>query len=242
MSEQRAKKYIVTGATGTLGCCVSQQLVARGDHVLLVARDQQKLDELQQRLAAREQVSVFQGDLTIPEVAQQAVQTAVEQFGTVQGLIHLVGLFMPGPASTTPAHLYKQLFESNVISALNVTQPLLAHLDDGACLIYMSSSLAHDPVQGLGAYAASKAALVAWARSLARELYPRARVNVVSTTTLASPLTRERFRGKAALRLVDPEQVANVVLALTTSGFVAMNGAVLPVYGDFTLEDPAATH
>lgn len=206
---------------------------------MLLGRNQQQLAELKQQLAADDRVITHSGDLSTPEGGQHAVSVAADTFKEIHGLVHLVGLFIPGPVSSTPLPLYQRLFQANVLTAISITQPLLAYLAEGANLIYASSFLAHDPVQGLSGYAASKAALVAWCKALARELRPRVSVNVVSTTTLASPEARARFQGKAAARLLEPESVAQVIASLTTPEMRAIHGAVVPVYGNFALEDPA---
>jgi NAD(P)-dependent dehydrogenase (short-subunit alcohol dehydrogenase family) len=239
MSTYGGRNYIVTGATGTLGQHIVSLLVKRGERVFLIARGQQNLDRLRQVLHRDDRVTTFSGDLTNPDVARYAASMAVDQFTEIHGLIHLVGQFFMGAVGNTPVEHYMRLFQSNVISAVNITQPVLAHLADGASLVYTSSFLAHDPMQGMSAYAASKAALVAWSRALAREVRPHARVNIVSTTTLASPEAQARFQGKAKVRLMNPEQVAHTVVMLTMPEMASINGAVIPVYGNFCLEDPS---
>jgi 3-oxoacyl-[acyl-carrier protein] reductase len=240
MNSSQPQNYIITGAAGTLGTHVTRQLAERGDKLFLIGRSKPRLEELRATLPATADVFIFEGDLVNPEVAQSAVSTAVAHMGKLHGLLHLVGGFAPpGLCSKTPFSYYNTVLQGNFLTAVSITQPLLAFLAQDAHLIYLSSFLAHDPIQGMGAYAASKAALVAWVKTLAREIRPQARANVVSTIMLDTPMARMRVKGKAVDYLIDPGELAHVVTGLLATEMRHINGAVIPVYGNFALENTA---
>lgn len=235
MSNHERQNYIITGATGNLGQAVVRSLSQQGAHLFLIGRNQQRLEELQ--ADNPEHVSIYHGNLADPQVAVAAVAAAVKQYDTIDGLVHLVGGFARGPIRTSPPAAYQAVMEANFLTAVYTTQALLSSLAEGARLIYISSFQAHDPLPNMGAYSASKAALVAWATVLARELQPHARVNIVSTTLLDSPQARPRFRPQAVDYLVSPDELARMITFLLSPMGSLLNGAVIPVYKNFHLED-----
>ena len=235
MSNREPCNYIITGASGLLGKHVVNVLAEHGERLFLVGRTKQRLDELQGIAPSR--ISTYSGDLTDSSVAQEAVSIAVKSFGNIHGLVHLVGQFARGSIRATPAAQYIAAFDTNFLTAVNITQPLLSQLASDANLVYMSSFLAHDPFEGMSAYAASKAALVVWAKALAMEIRSYARVNVVSTTMLDSQHARSRLGEKARECLINPMEVAEMIAQLLSPQTRSLNGAVIPMYGKFCLED-----
>ena len=235
MNNREPRNYIVTGASGLLGKHVVNVLAQRGERLFLVGRTKQRLDELQG--IAPSCISTYSGDLTDPSAAQEAVFTAMKSFGNIHGLVHLVGQFARGPVQATPTAQYLAAFNANFLTAVNITQPLLSQLASDASLVYMSSFLAHDPLERMSAYAASKAALVAWAKTLAREIRSSARVNVVSTTMLDDQHARSRLGKKASECLISPVEIAEMIAQLLSPQTRSLNGAVIPIYGKFCLED-----
>jgi NAD(P)-dependent dehydrogenase (short-subunit alcohol dehydrogenase family) len=235
MSNHERQNYIITGASGNLGQAVVRSLSQQGAHLFLIGRNQQRLEELQ--ASNPERISTYHGDLSDPQIAGAAVAAAAKQYDTIHGLVHLIGQFARGPVRTSPPGLYQAVLEANFLTAVYMTQALLGSLAGGARLIYLSSFQAHDPLRNMGAYSASKAALVAWARTVAQELHPHVRVNVVSTTMLDTPQARMRLQERAMDYLVSPAELAEMItLLLSPTGYV-LNGAVIPVYKNFHLED-----
>jgi NAD(P)-dependent dehydrogenase (short-subunit alcohol dehydrogenase family) len=235
MNDREPRNYVITGASGLLGKHVINVLVEQGDRLLLIGRTKQRLDEL--KSIAPSHISTYSADLTDPFIAQEAVSAAVKTFGDMHGLVHLVGQFVRGPIQTTPATQYLAALNTNFLTAVNITQPLLSQLGPDASLVYISSFFAHDPLQGMSAYVASKAALVAWAKALARETRSYARVNVLSTTKLDDPHARSRLGERAVECLISPIEIAEMIAQLLSPQSRALNGAVIPMYGNFCLED-----
>ncbi|HEX3641253.1 MAG TPA: SDR family oxidoreductase [Ktedonobacteraceae bacterium] len=239
MNNHEPRNYIITGASGLLGKHVVNVLAEHGERLFLVGRTKQRLEELQSVAPSR--ISIYSGDLNDPSVAQEAVSTAIKHFGNIHGLVHLIGQIVRGPIQTTPAAQYRAAFDANFLTAVNITQPLLSQLAPDASLVYMSSFLAHDPVQEMSAYAASKAALVTWAKALAREICSYARANVVSTTILDDQHWRSRMGTKVNECLISPVEIAEMIAHLLSPQTRSLNGAIIPIYGKFCLEDTTFT-
>src|SRR5690242_20656352 len=146
MNNREPRNYVITGASGLLGKQVVNVLAERGERLFLVGRTKQRLYELQSVAPSR--ISIYSGDLTDPLVALEAVSAAGKYCGNIHGLVHLVGQLVRGPIQATPAAQYLAALNANFLTAVNITQPLLSHLASDASLVYMSSFLAHDPLQG----------------------------------------------------------------------------------------------
>jgi NAD(P)-dependent dehydrogenase (short-subunit alcohol dehydrogenase family) len=236
MEQQQKRNYLISGAAGILGTHVARLLAAQGHNLCLLGRNKYKLDELSATFATKGDVLTLECDLLDVKRTQEVVVQAVHHFGELHGLAHLVGGFgPPAPCQKTPPQRYRQLWEGNFLTAVNITQPLIEHLAPGSCLIYMSSFLAHDPIEGMGAYAASKAALVAWARTLAREVRSQVRVNVISTVKIESLPSQARRANIGT----PPEELAQVVQFILSDQAQGIHGALIPVYGTFFLENTA---
>jgi 3-oxoacyl-[acyl-carrier protein] reductase len=95
--------------------------------------------------------------------------------------------------------------------------------------VNVAAHAALDPPGGLGAYAASKAALVAFTRSLARELPAGVRVNAVLPTTIDTPANRAAMPDADVSRWTPPDRIAAVILWLASDAASAVRGALVPV-------------
>ncbi|MEU4542244.1 SDR family NAD(P)-dependent oxidoreductase [Nonomuraea dietziae] len=225
---------LVTGATGGLGGAVVPRLAARGDRLLLVGRDKDRLAELEAVHGAPGQVETLTADVSDPEGARSAAEEAVTRYGRLDGLVHLVGTFRAGPLFLMDADAYEQTLRANFLSAVTATQAALPHLGQGARLVFFTTPLADEPLPALSAYAASKAALVAWARSVAHELKRGGvHVNVISMTMADTPDKRAARPDLNFDHTVAPDLVARAVAFLTSEEADGLYGAVVPVLGRF---------
>ena len=79
------RTLMITGATGGAGEIVARRLLARGDRLLLIGRDPDRLDELERELDAGDRVVTFAGGLSDPAQADAAVALGIERFGALEG-------------------------------------------------------------------------------------------------------------------------------------------------------------
>src|SRR5690606_36977458 len=151
-----APAFLITGATGQLGATVVEQLAGRGDRLLLVARDKDRLADLEAELGLEGKVETVVADVSDTEDARRAAGEAVSRFGRLDGLVHLVGGFHAGPLFLTAPDVYERMLRDNFLSAVTATQGVLPHLGEGGRLVYFGTPLADVPLPGLSAYAAAK--------------------------------------------------------------------------------------
>ncbi|WP_084963790.1 SDR family oxidoreductase [Thermoactinospora rubra] len=229
-----APVFLVTGATGQLGGAVVEQLGGRGDRLLLVARDKDRLADLEAEFGAEGRLETLAADVSDPEEARRAAAEAVGRFGRLDGLVHLVGGFRAGPLFLTGPDVYEQMLRDNFLSAVTATQGVLPHLGEGARLVYFGTPLAEVPLPGLSAYAAAKAALVTWVKSVAHELKRKGiHANAVVMTMADTPDKRRERPHMNFDHTVTPELVARVVGFLTGPGSDGLYGCAVPVLGRF---------
>lgn len=225
---------LVTGATGELAPAIIRTLAERGDRLLLVGRNIDRLAELEEEFGVPGRIATFQADVSDAAQAASAVEAATKLIGGVTGLVHLVGGFAAGPVVFTSPDAYRDLLAANFLSAVTTTQALLPHLADGGHLVYFSTPLASEPLRAMSAYSAAKAALVAWVKSLSHEVKGQGiHANVVEMTVADTPSKRTERPDWDFDQTVTPETVAGVVEFLTDTGSVGLYGACVPVLGRF---------
>lgn len=229
-----AKVYLVTGPTGAVGGAVVERLAASGHRLVLAGRNETRLKELAGSVAEPDRVATVVADTTEPLAARRTVSEGIDRFGRIDGLIHLVGGFEVGPVMLTDLDTYQRAFHVNVVSAISATQAVLPQLSGGGHLVYMSSVLASEPFPGMGAYAAGKAALQAWVKSLAHEVKHRGvHANTVVMTMADTPEARTRRPHVDFDHATKPAAVADVIDFLLTPAADGLYGAVVPVVGKF---------
>ena len=152
---------LVTGGAGGLGRSVVDALVADGWAVLVPV-------EADSDLEPRDGVSTVVADLTDPDDVARAVRGASD----LRALVNLVGGFAADqPVADTPIAEFERLFRLNLRPTYLVTQAALPRLISagGGSIVCVGSSAALNPFAGGAGYAASKAAVIAFARAVAEE-------------------------------------------------------------------------
>lgn len=200
-------KAIITGAASGIGRAVAIQLSrqaaareGRPAQVLLVDLNKEKLDEVAALLRAEgTQAEVFAGDLTDTRIPAQVVATAEKAFGGLDVLISNAGII--GRASLLELSLedYERAFQINTRTTWllgRAAHPLLAAAK--GCIVATASMSAFQPTSPLGAYSASKAALVMLIKQMALEWGPDGiRCNTVSPGSTHTGMTDQRYSDPA---------------------------------------------
>ena len=176
-------------------------------------------------LEARPGLSTVVADLTDPDDVARAVRTA----GDVRTLVNLVGGFAADqPVDDTPIDEFERLFALNLRPTYLVTQAVLPHLKraGGGSIVCTGAAAALTPFAGGAGYAASKAAVIAFAKAVAAEGAPDGvRCNVILPTRSTRPPTARRCPSAEWHKLVPPERIAAVVAFLCSDRSSALNGA-----------------
>jgi 3-oxoacyl-[acyl-carrier protein] reductase len=237
------RNVIVTGGSRGLGLGIARKLVSSGFHVTAIARTESEeltaaMYEAQQ--SDPESLRFVPFDLGQIEGIPELVKKLRRDFGPIYGLVNNAGISTDGVLALTPTHDIEQLVRLNTISPMVLTKYVvrLMMADGGGRIVNISSIIAFTGYSGLSVYAATKASLLGFTRSLAREV-GRAGVNVnaVAPGFVNTEMTksmkeedRQRVERRSALkRLVDVEDVANAVDFLLSDASRNMTGTVMTV-------------
>jgi 3-oxoacyl-[acyl-carrier protein] reductase len=162
------------------------------------------------------------------------------RFGPIYGLVNNAGIGTAGILSTMPNTAIEYLIRLNVVSPLTLTKYLVRPMMAARSgrVVNISSIVGSTGYSGLAAYSASKAALIGFTRSLARELGPLSiTVNAVAPGFLETDMThdldakqREQIRRRSALhRMASPNDVAMAVDYLVSDKAGSITGTVMTV-------------
>jgi NAD(P)-dependent dehydrogenase (short-subunit alcohol dehydrogenase family) len=237
------KTAFITGGTSGIGLATAEAFVREGARVAITGRDRTRLDVAVATLGAN--AAGFVADIDDDAAMAEALRTTAAPSGGIDIVFANAGHYVHAPlGQTTRENLERQL---SVVTGIFMTVQLaLPHLRDGASIIVMGSVYATMGPPGGGAYAASKAAAGALARSMASELSPRGmRVNVVVPGAIdtpswnTDPATRERnvqlLGERAPLnRMLTAAEVANAVLFLASDEASGIQAAEIVVDGGTT--------
>jgi len=208
---------LVTGGAGGLGRSVVAALVADGWDVVVPV-------EAGSDIEARDGVSTVVADLTDPDDVARAIRAAGEHLGAV---VNLVGGFAADqPVADTPITEFERMFSLNLRPTYLVTQAAIPRLKDGGSIVCVGAATALEPFAGAAGYAASKAAVIAFAKTVAKE---GVRCNVIVPTMIDTPANREAMPESEWHKLVPPAKIASVIAFLCSDASAALNGAVVPV-------------
>jgi NAD(P)-dependent dehydrogenase (short-subunit alcohol dehydrogenase family) len=218
---------LVTGGAGGLGRSVVQALIDAGWRVVVPLRKAGDLDE-------REALVTGVADLTDPDDVARTLRAGIADAGApLKALVNLVGGFAADqPVAGTPLTEFERLFALNLRPTYLMTQAVLPRLaaNGGGSIVCVGSSAALHPFAGGAGYAASKAAVIAFAQAVAAEGRPAGiRCNTIVPTQIDTPANRAAMPASEHHKLVPPQRIADVVAFLCDDASAAITGAALPV-------------
>ena len=165
--ELRGAHVVVVGATGVLGANIATQLGAAGARVSAIVRDHTRLDG-----ASVSQYAL--ADVTDHE----ALRMALASVAPFDGVVNATGVVAFGNVVDLDDATLARLFAVNSIAPIVMLRESAVHMNDGGFFVNISGVVATQPVAGMAAYSASKAAAWAAMTSAGRELRRR-RIDVI---------------------------------------------------------------
>lgn len=234
-----AKLVIVTGASRGLGLAICRQLLAAGYEVLALARTLS--NELQQLQLHNDKRLYFTAvDLADLEQLPTLCGTLVKQYGRPYALINNAAVGYDGVLATMHNSEISSLLNINVQAPILLSKYLLRPmlLNQSGRIINISSIIARTGFNGLSVYAASKAALEGFSKSLAREVGKAGiTVNCVAPGYMQTDMTNslqgdklESVKRRSPLgRLATTDDAAAAVLYLLNEQAAAITGTVITV-------------
>jgi pteridine reductase len=220
-SQRALRRVLVVGATGRLGVRIARALRARGDSVVLTARDPIKLAGLANELGGSDVAKTVCVDL-MKRDAPERVADGVRSHGGIDDVVLACGPFPRTPFDVLKREDLERTLTVHAVAPLLLVGALSGDLvaSTGAVIALGDSGVTR-PFENHVAYLTAKGALQTGLRALAVELAPHVRINMVALGIVADaeadadPLRTHRLAARSPLgRFGTPDEVAHVVLAL----------------------------
>jgi len=219
---------MLTGAAGNLGRTVASAFAETGANLVLLDLKRGNLQDSERQL-------FIATDLLDAGSVQAAVDKAVQRFKRIDILCNIAGAFRMGsPVHETSDKDWNFLFDVNARTVLHMSRavvPLMLKAGGGK-IVNVGAFAAQKGAAQMGAYIASKSAVIRLTETMAAELRSHnINVNCVLPTIIDTPENRAAMPDADPRRWVAPQDLARVVLFLASDAARAIHGAALPVTG-----------
>jgi NAD(P)-dependent dehydrogenase (short-subunit alcohol dehydrogenase family) len=236
---------IVTGASSGIGFGSALKLAGMGMAVLGVARDQNRLAELEKEIGDPARVATLALDLTADDAPKRVVELALSRWQRIDFLVNNAGVGGPKPLHETDDQMLDYFLGLMLRAPFRMAREVLPHMQPGSAIINITSTYA--VVGGLrgGAYSAAKGGLTGLTTHIACQ-YGAAgiRCNAVAPGVIPTPMTTGRLEDEKFRRMnieMTPhhrfgkvDDIASTVAFLCSPGGSYINGQTIVVDGGWS--------
>lgn len=231
--QAKRKTMIVTGAGRGIGAGVTNAFIARGYNVV-----GNSPNITASSFAPTDRLAVVRGDIGDPSTARQIASTAVETFGSIDGVVNNAGVFLTKPFTECTLPDFEKLSRTNLQGYINITQLAVKQMltqNSGGSVTCVTSAMVEHPIAGVNASLAmvTKGGLEAITRSLAMEYVKEGiRFNAVAPGVVDTPMhandSRELLRSLSPMgEISDISDIVDAIVYMAEARHVT--GEVLRV-------------
>ena len=243
----KGKVALVTGSAVGIGAGIAERFVEEGASVAIFDVNGEGARKCADRLRVKGLTLAVEGDVASEDSARSAVERTVAQFGSLDVLVNNAGIEISGPVDGMKVESWDRLLAVNLKGAFLFSKFAVPRMQGrGGAIINISSVRAFVSYQGGVAYDSSKAALIAFTRTLALDLgQNKIRVNAICPGYIDTPMTEEwlntvpdreeTMRQMLAVhplgRIGTPRDIAEAALFLASDAASFITGTALVVDG-----------
>ena len=249
MFELSGKTIVVSGASSGIGrsiCSIASKLNAR---LIMIGRDEEKLQGTLKGMSGEGHRYIVQDMIELNALNEKLTNLFDELSCQIDGFVHSAGKEMTKPFSMTEAQDFRDLFELNLITGLEIVRLITKRKylsANGASYVFISSLMGRLGSVGISPYCASKSAISATVKSLALEYARRkCRFNSVMPGYVDTALLQKSFKMMSQgqietiynahpLGIGTPQDVANLVVYLLSDCSKWMTGQNIIIDGGYS--------
>ncbi len=232
------RAVVLTGATGNIGPAVLRAYLEQGAHVATAVRDVQKggalRDSIGELVGAREgRLLVIEADPGDRAAMERLVEQVLRAWGRLDILANLVGGYAASTATDGDLVAYRASWDQKVATVVTATAACLRPMRARGYgrVVSVASSAALKGEKGAAGYAMANAALVRWTESLAEETKREGiTANTVLPRIIDTPENRAAMPKSDPIRWATPDEIAAVVVFLSSEEASGITGASIPVF------------
>ncbi|WP_137127834.1 SDR family NAD(P)-dependent oxidoreductase [Roseomonas sp. HF4] len=246
MIDLAGKVALLTGANGGIPRATATLFRRLGAHLVLTDLDRDGLDAFAATLPEGEaRILTARADVARREEVDEAVAMAGREFGGIDILVTGAGLYVEQEVPAMSDEDWRRTLAVNLDGVFFACRAAMPVIRSGGAIVNIASMAGHRGSVRHAHYAACKAAVLGFTRSLVHELAPRGiRANCVSPGIIATPMTEAIMaRNGAALiaatpmkRFGTPEEVASVVAFLASDAAAFVTGETIHINGGIYMD------
>jgi len=242
------KIAIVTGAGRGIGASIALTLAREGANVVIIDVDKQSAENVANKIKILgRQALALKADVSKSVEVNKVIKAAWKQFGKIDILVNNAGIFKEAQITRMREEEWDETMNINLKGVFNCCRAVIPYMikQGNGKIVNISSIDARQGCVGYAHYAASKAGVIGFTRSLAKELAPYGiNVNAVAPGIIETDMTKERIakfrRDYERLiplgRIGKPEDVAGVVLFLVSNEADYITGQTINVDGGWRMD------
>ncbi|QEX19010.1 beta-ketoacyl-ACP reductase [Hypericibacter terrae] len=232
---------LLTGANGGIGRGIAREFMAAGARVVLADINEAGTADFARSIdPAGAHTAAVRLDAGNSADVERAVELCSRRFGRLDYLVTAAAIFEDHPFETMTDEQWRRTMTANLDSVFYACRRAVPAMKQGGAIVNLASEAAHTGGSPMHShYGATKAGVLAFTKTIARELAPRIRVNAVSPGTINTPMVARWLEqhGPAYIdtipmrRLGEPKDVAQAVAFLCSDAASYITGTTIHVNG-----------